>query len=224
MGAKRFRKRQRPAGGGDLVTIWAGAVLLTLAVFLVLPLTQMASSRVQRLRLLSAVQTVSLETPPTAEEPPPPPPPVEEPSEPPPPQLAEAMPSLNLSVNLEIATGAGGFWSGWPVSLLDPGSAAAESGAWSMEEVETAPELIAAVPPVYPPALRRAGVEGRVVVVFVVDEQGRVQDARVEQSSRPEFEAPALEAVRKWRFRPGQKEGKPVRTYLRQPIRFSLST
>lgn len=210
-------------GGGDFLQVWLGAAALTLVVFLVLPLTQMASSRVQRLRLLTSVQTVSLETPPAVEEPPPPPP-AEEPTEPPPPALADSAPSMNLSVDLDIAVGSGGVWAGLPASLLAQASLTSLGDAWSMEEVEQPPELVAAVPPAYPPALRRAGVEGRVVVVFVVDEQGRVLDPRVERSTRPEFEGPALEAVRKWRFRPGQKDGQPVRTFLRQPIRFSLGS
>ena len=67
-------------------------------------------------------------------------------------------------------------------------------------------------------------VEGSVTLVFVLDEDGRVEDPRVENSTRPEFEKPALEAVRKWRFQPGMKDGQPVRTYIRVPIRFSVST
>ena len=213
---------RRTTGVGDWIRVWAGAALLTLAVFLILPFTQMASSRVQRLRLLTAVQTVNLETPPPQAEEPPPPPPPQEPAEPPPPSLAEANPSLNLSVDLDVATGAGGAWSGVAAPLLDPAAAVSDGGSFSVSEVEKPPELISAVPPVYPASLRRAGVEGRVVLVFVVDEQGQVQDPRVEQSTRPEFEAPALEAVRKWRFRPAQKDGRPVRAHLRQPIRFSI--
>lgn len=211
------------SGGWDLLRVWTGAAVLTLVVFLVLPFTQMASSRVQRLRLLTTVQTVNLETPPPSEEPPPPPPP-QQPTEPPPPALVESAPTLNLSVSLDIATGAGGAWGGVAMPVLNPAAAVTGQEAFAMEEVEEPPELVASVPPVYPPALRRAGVEGRVVLVFVVDEQGQVQDARVERSTRPEFEGPALEAVRKWRFRPARKEGRPVRTYMRQPIRFSISS
>ncbi|MCZ7638456.1 MAG: energy transducer TonB [Verrucomicrobia bacterium] len=91
-----------------------------------------------------------------------------------------------------------------------------------MADLEKRPELLAAVPPQYPEALRRARVEGTVTVVFVLDETGRVEDPRVESSSHKEFETPALEAVRKWKFKPGMKDGQAVRTYLRQPIRFRV--
>lgn len=217
--------RRQQQERGDWLRIWAGAAFLTLAVFLVLPLTQMASSRVQKLRLLTAVQTVSMETDRPPETPPPPPPPPEpEPAEPPPPMLAEAVPSLPLSLSLEAIPGGGGTWAGNPLGMWEPVQAMAAAETFRVEDLERPPEVLSAVPPVYPAALRRAGVEGRVVLLVVVDEQGRVEEARVERSSRPEFEAPALEAIRKWRFRPGMKDGQPVRTFLRQPIRFSVSS
>jgi len=71
--------------------------------------------------------------------------------------------------------------------------------------------------------LRKAKVEGVVTLVFLLDETGHVEDPRVENSSRPEFEKPALEAIRKWRFSPGMKDGQPVRTYIRVPMRFRVS-
>jgi protein TonB len=46
----------------------------------------------------------------------------------------------------------------------------------------------------------------------------------VENSSRAEFEKPALEAIRKWRFRPGEQDGQAGRTYSRVPMRFRVSS
>jgi len=36
-------------------------------------------------------------------------------------------------------------------------------------------------------------------------------------------ETPALEAIRKWRFRPGLKDGQPVRSFIRIPLKFQLA-
>lgn len=218
------RSYHPPTPRNDLPFALGGAVLLTLAVFLVLPLTQMVSSRVQRLRTITAVDTAELREEPHEEEPPPPPPEPEPPQEPPPPTLADAPQPMNLSVNLDVAFGSGGAYAGaMPAGLPTGGSQGAGLAAFDVAELEKRPELLAAVSPVYPAALRKAGVEGTVSVVFVLDENGRVQDPRVERSSRTEFEKPALEALRKWRFRPGMKDGQPVRSFMRQPIRFSLS-
>lgn len=70
----------------------------------------------------------------------------------------------------------------------------------------------------YPPALRNAGQSGRVVVRFIVDEAGRVQDPRVLRTSDRAFDAPTLEAVRQLRFHPARLNGRPVRVWVEQPI------
>jgi outer membrane biosynthesis protein TonB len=33
-----------------------------------------------------------------------------------------------------------------------------------------------------------------------------------------------LDAIRKWRFKPGMKDGQPVRTYIRVPMRFRVAS
>lgn len=92
-----------------------------------------------------------------------------------------------------------------------------------MSELKSAPSRLQ-VAPTYPAELRKAKVEGMVTLVFLLSERRWVEDARVETSSRPEFEKPALEAIRKWRFRPGMKDGQPVSTYLRIPMRFRVTS
>ena len=57
-------------------------------------------------------------------------------------------------------------------------------------------------------------------IVFVVNEQGRVEGPRVWKSDNPMFDKSALDAVKKWRFEPGQRGGKPVRFRFRVPIAF----
>lgn len=211
-----------PSSGTNPVWPILGALALTLAVFLVLPLTQMVSSGLNRQLTLSKVDSAQLEAPPPDHEPPPPPPP-EEKTEPPPPQLSDAPPPMQLNIDLDIAVGTGGALAGFGVFAggQDGGPAL---DIFDVADLEKRPELIASLPPQYPPELRKARVEGLVTLVFVLDETGRVEDPRVESSSRPEFERPALEAVRKWKFRPGQKDGEPVRCYMRLPIRFRINT
>jgi protein TonB len=98
-----------------------------------------------------------------------------------------------------------------------------QEGAFDVADLEKRPEAVSQIPPAYPAELRKAKIEGLVTLVFVLSEEGRVEDPRVEDSSRPEFEKPALEAIRKWRFRPGMKDGQAVRTYIRLPMRFRIS-
>ena|SRR5436190_23190487 len=87
---------------------------------------------------------------------------------------------------------------------------------------DSAPQIISRVNPQYPFEMRRAGVSGEVTVDFVVDVNGRPTKITVAKSSRKEFEAPAIAAVEKWKFKPGTKDGKPVETHMRVPLYFNL--
>lgn len=90
--------------------------------------------------------------------------------------------------------------------------------------LDNPPQTRARVAPTYPSAERAAGVEGEVLVEFIVDESGRVTQPVVIRSSRAAFESPTLRAVEKWRFEPGKKDGRAVRFRMQIPVRFSLST
>ncbi|MBU1041716.1 MAG: energy transducer TonB [Proteobacteria bacterium] len=85
------------------------------------------------------------------------------------------------------------------------------------------PEAVKRVKPTYPAEARRRGITGRVLLRVHVDAVGSVRDVLV-QSAEPVgvFEAQAVEAVRKWRFKPGVRLGEPVPAWLLVPIRFAL--
>lgn len=178
-------------------------------------------------RTLELVRTTAIEMPQQVEEAPPPEiqPEVKPPEALPEPQLAEAQHQIPLSADLEVATGAGGALAGFGSEIRSLTAVTEiQDDAFDVAELEKRPEAVSQVAPVYPPELRKAKIEGRVTLVFVLDDTGRVEDPRVENSSRPEFEKPALDAIRKWRFRPGMKDGQPVRTYIRLPMSFHVTT
>jgi protein TonB len=77
-------------------------------------------------------------------------------------------------------------------------------------------------PPQYPYEMSRAGISGEVAVEFIINANGDVVDTRVIRSSHREFEVPAMQAVQKWKFKPGRKGGKAVATKASQLIEFNL--
>jgi protein TonB len=77
--------------------------------------------------------------------------------------------------------------------------------------------------PQYPFEMRRAGIAGEVLVDFLVDTNGDVQNAYAVRSSQREFEASAVQAVSKWKFKPGRKGGRDVITHMQVPIVFTLN-
>ena len=95
------------------------------------------------------------------------------------------------------------------------------------EVAEVSPALVGGIAALqalveYPEFARRAGVEGRVTVQFVVDERGNVVDPVVVQSPNDLLSEAALEAVRKAKFTPGQQRGRPVKVRFAVPVTFRL--
>lgn len=197
----------------------AASVGLTVALFGFLPFSAIVAKPTRTLELRKAA--VADLPPPTEPEPPPvleeSPPPPEAPA---PPQLTDAAPPISLGADLDVAMGSGGALAGFGEVRAPTAVAAVAQDTFDVTELERRPEPISQVPPAYPAELRKARIEGVVALAFVLNETGKVEDARVESSTRPEFDKPALEAIRKWRFRPGLRDGQPVRTYVRVPMRF----
>jgi TonB family protein len=76
--------------------------------------------------------------------------------------------------------------------------------------------------PKYTEEARRARIEGSVLVSLVVDENGVARNLKVVTSSAPGLEESALDAVRQWKFTPGQKDGNPVAIAARVEVTFRL--
>ncbi|MCR6656058.1 MAG: TonB family protein [Opitutus sp.] len=77
--------------------------------------------------------------------------------------------------------------------------------------------------PQYPFDMKRQGITGEVLVEFIVDTNGDVRNAYAVRSTQREFEASAVQAVSKWKFRPGKRGGRVVNTRVQQPISFTLN-
>ena len=77
--------------------------------------------------------------------------------------------------------------------------------------------------PSYPKIARRRGYEGIVVLNVQVLKTGQVGDISVLRSSgHRRLDRAALNAVRKWRFEPGTRNGIPVAMTVKVPIHFRL--
>ena len=210
---------QKSNGVGLPFAIGMGAAVTAL-IFCVLPFSHFINRQSHTLELRKTSATDL--TPEKEEQAPPPPEPPKPPEKPPEPQLADTLQQIPLSADLEVAMGSGGALAGFGDIRSLTAADAGQADAFDVSDLEKRPEAVSQTAPAYPAELRKAKIEGSVTVVCILDESGRVEDPRVENSSRPEFEKPALDAIRKWRFRPGMKDGQPVRTYIRIPLRFRV--
>jgi TonB family protein len=79
--------------------------------------------------------------------------------------------------------------------------------------------------PRYPESMRKAGVEGVVVIELGIDESGAVVFGRIVRSLGREFDAAVIAWARSISFRPAlTKERVPMRCRIRLPIRFKLDS
>ncbi|WP_221031125.1 energy transducer TonB [Actomonas aquatica] len=90
--------------------------------------------------------------------------------------------------------------------------------------VDVFPQPLRTPPPEYPRKLQIKGITGMVVLELIVDDTGKVDSAAVVKSTEDDFNAPSLEAVKNWRFRPAQKDGHAVWVRLKLPLKFTPQT
>ncbi len=93
--------------------------------------------------------------------------------------------------------------------------------------VEQPPVLIGGIASVqkrivYPEMARKAGIEGRVVIQFVVNAQGDIVNPRVVRGIGGGCDEAALKALEGAKFQPGLQRGRPVNVSYSIPISFSL--
>jgi TonB family protein len=75
----------------------------------------------------------------------------------------------------------------------------------------------------YPVNAARNNVEGRVVLQFVVEKDGRIGEVKIARTVDPELDAEALRVVKSMpNFIPGRQHGKPVAVWYTIPISFKL--
>lgn len=100
---------------------------------------------------------------------------------------------------------------------------AAEPAVFALSELDVEPALLFSPRPAYPSEARRSRTEGEVIVRLVIDPQGRVLRAAAMPGPDNEvFAAATLRAVRSWRFRPAEKDGREVMCWVEIPVRFRL--
>jgi protein TonB len=90
---------------------------------------------------------------------------------------------------------------------------------------EDAPVVLRRVNPVYPEALRRARIQGTVVLQVEILVDGSIGAIEVFRSVVPGpggLDEAAVEAVRQWQFQPAQSGGRPVAVWITQPINFTI--
>ena len=157
------------------------------------------------------IQTKQIETPPP---PPRPPVPVEVPND----EILEDE-IIDLDTELDLDG---------PLDLPPPPPKSEETQDDFFVVVEQMPQLIGGLASLqkkvrYPEMARRAAIEGRVTIQFIVNEKGRVENPKVIRGIGGGRDEEALKAVMTARFKPGMQRGRPVRVQYSLPIVFRFA-
>lgn len=156
------------------------------------------------------VQTKQIEKPPP---PPRPPVPVEVPND-------EVIEDQVINIDAELSLDE-------PLDLPPPPQGDDDDKEDFFVVVENMPELIGGMAALqknirYPEMARKAGIEGRVIVQFIVNEEGEVENPRVIRGIGGGCDEEALRAVSNALFKPGRQRGIPVRVQYSLPVIFKL--
>ena len=74
----------------------------------------------------------------------------------------------------------------------------------------------------YPEEAHRTNLEGKVILLGLVGENGLVTRTMIESSTDSIFNEPAREALFRVRFKPALQEGKPIKVWYRLPVNFRI--
>jgi len=122
-----------------------------------------------------------------------------------------------------IGTGPGGGVGSGRGPGYGPGSGGnMGGGAYRIGGGVSPPSVIQKVEPEYSEEARKAKFQGTVILFVVVDEKGNPRDLKVIRPLGLGLDQKAIEAVEKWKFRPGMKDGKPVAVQATIEVNFRL--
>ena len=89
-------------------------------------------------------------------------------------------------------------------------------------EITRLPQLLEAPPAAYPPERLARGETADVACSVDIDEQGAVTQVVVETPVAPDFDAAAVEAIKRFRFSPAEMDGHPAPVRIRYVYHFVL--
>lgn len=223
-------KRQRTVGQTVFSLIIHGLLIAG-----AIKVTAGAAERVQE--IINDTTMVFLE-PPKATPPPPEPPPedvVVSANPPPkgfqtviaPTDIPKEIPPVNLNERaLDPRDFTGKGVEGGIAAGVVGGTGPVEIGQTFLEaQVDDPPQLISPGPQLFPPAMRAAGIPGKVTMQFIVDVTGHVEpnSFKVISTSHQAFVEPTKQMLLKSLFKPGKVRGEPVRVLVQQVINFTLT-
>jgi protein TonB len=133
------------------------------------------------------------------------------------------VPSNGTGLGGGIGSGVGGGVGSGRGPGVGPGSGGGfGGGVYRIGGGVSAPTVLLKIEPEYSEEARKAKWQGTVVLSLIVDEKGMPEELKVVRALGLGLDQKAIEAVTKWRFKPGMKDGKPVAVQATIEVNFRL--
>lgn len=209
-----------PQGKGT----FAGGAVIGIAVsgllFLAISLTQIFSDYKKAPEEIQSLEVAPPPPPPPPEEPPPPPEPEKEE---PPPELDTPPPPISLEqLEMALNPGTGGSMAGdfaLPSFELK-GDALGGLDIFELGDVDSPPRPRTKIEFRYPAAAKRRNIRSIVKVEYIVNESGSAEQITITNSADPLLADATTDVLRRARFEPAVKDGRPVKVRMRATIPF----
>ena len=205
----------------NMLVIITGGLVFTFMVFYIIPLMRkLDQGRAKEQQAL--VADIATDPPDEYEQPEDEPPPEDEPEEPP--EMAEADDDISIDpLDLpDLGAGTGGRVM---LSIAPTMDLSGEDGAFS-SEVDQDPTPSSTFDPQVSNSLKKKLAGRGAVVVLVsglVDERGTVVETSVKRSSGiPGIDQAAMNALRRWKFKPAIRGGRKAKARINQPFNFRV--
>lgn len=132
-------------------------------------------------------------------------------------------PSNGMGSGGGIGNGRGGGIGSGDGAGFGPGSGGGfGGGAFRVGGGVSQPQVLSKVDPEYSEEARKAKYSGTVLLQLVVDVDGKAKNVKVVKGVGLGLDEKAVEAVMKWKFIPGKKNGTPVPVYATVEVNFRL--
>lgn len=203
----------------NLLLAVVGGLVFTFLVFYIIPLMQKLEGEKQN--TTTALKVAEVPEPQEEFEVEDEPPPPEDEPEPEPQLELESDPLVIADIPFNVSTGVGGI----TLNLKPNFDVSQDPNALGGSDIDSPPRPTSKPPPRYPRELLKKKQEGRVIVLVTVDERGIVTNTSVKESSGfTAMDQAALNAAKRWKFKPGIKGGRKAVTTAKIPFNFLVKT
>lgn len=210
-----------PASQGFAWRVVLGTLLLTGAVLVILPISQVLSGDPRDQTRI--VQVDAVIPPPDPPPPDPPPPPEEEPPQETP-ELEQPPPMMDISmIESMLNPTAGGFAAGgFDFSRMDAQAEVEEALIFSIRDLDRTPRIVRGGNITWPPEVQREGVVGRPRVVVRINPDGFVSVIDILDSPHPAVTEAIRRQMPTWRYESPTRDGEAVTAQYIQPFEINF--